>query len=58
MNNGDLKVYLVNLATFGISMSTLETALKILLLMASIGYTAQRWYYLRKQGRKVKDDQE
>jgi len=49
MNHEDFKVYLVNLATLGISMSTLETALKIVLLVASIGYTAQRWYYLRKE---------
>lgn len=52
MNYSDFKVYAVNLATFGISMSTLETALKIILLIASIGYTAQRWYYLRKDEKK------
>jgi hypothetical protein len=52
MNIEDFKVYAVNLATFGISMSTLETALKIILLIASIGYTAQRWYYLRKEEKK------
>jgi hypothetical protein len=37
-----------------ISMAQVETALKLLLLAVSIGYTFQRWYFLRKEKIKVK----
>lgn len=53
MTHEDVKVFLVNLATFGISMSTIETTLKIILLVASIGYTLQRWFYLRNEKKDV-----
>lgn len=49
MTESDIKVFLVNLTTLGISMSTIETTLKILLLVVSIGYTLNRWYELRKE---------
>ena len=49
MSEQDAKVFLLNTATLGISMSTLETTLKILLLVVSIGYTLNRWYELRKE---------
>jgi len=32
-----------------ISMAQVETILKLMLLLISIGYTAQRWYFLRKE---------
>jgi len=49
MNESDIKVLLLNATTFSISMSHVEAALKIMLLVISIGYTAQRWYFLRKK---------
>jgi len=48
MNETDIKVLLLNATTLSISMSQVETALKMLLLIISIGYTAQRWHFLRK----------
>jgi len=49
MNEHDIKLFLVNTAAMTISMAQVETALKIALLLVSIGYTAQRWYFLRKK---------
>lgn len=48
MNVSDLKVYLLNASTMVISFSNIEDTLKILLLIASIGYTAQRWYLMNQ----------
>jgi hypothetical protein len=48
MDTTDLKVLLINSSTMAISFSNLENTLKILLLVASIGYTAQRWYLMNK----------
>lgn len=48
MNEGDIKLLLMNAASFTISLSQVEIALKILLLAFSIGYTAQRWYLMNK----------
>lgn len=49
MNESDVKVFLVNLATLGISMAAIEVTLKIVLLVVSIGYTLNRWYELRNK---------
>ncbi len=49
MTDNDLKVYLFNGFTLGVSVSDVEMALKIILLLASIGYTFQRWWVLRKE---------
>ena len=49
MEISDLKVYILNASTMAISFSNLEATLKILLLLASIGYTAQRWYLMNKE---------
>lgn len=43
MGHTDLKIYLVNGATMAISMTAIEPALKIILLLVSIGYTINRW---------------
>jgi len=45
----DLKVVVLNTVTFGISMSAIETTLKIVLLIVSIGYTINRWYLSNKR---------
>jgi hypothetical protein len=49
MNEGDIKLLLMNAASFTISLAQVEIALKILLLAFSIGYTAQRWYLMNKK---------
>jgi hypothetical protein len=48
VNAEDAKLYVINLSALGISMSNLEVALKVTLLLISIGYTLQRWYFLYK----------
>jgi hypothetical protein len=49
MNENDIKLFLVNISAMTISMAQVETALKLMLLLVSIGYTVQRWYFLRKE---------
>ena len=49
MNHTEIKVMLLNASTFVVTFSQIEMALKILLLLISIGYTAQRWYHLSKK---------
>ena len=51
MNEGDIKVILLNAATMTISFAQVEAALKITLLIVSIGYTAQRWYIMQKKNK-------
>jgi len=46
MGHTDLKIYLFNGATMAISMTAIEPALKIMLLLVSIGYTINRWITL------------
>ena len=46
MTDTDIKVLLMNASTFAISFSQIEMALKITLLLITIGYTAQRWYIM------------
>jgi hypothetical protein len=52
MGMSDIKLYAINAITLGVSMTQLDTALKIILLSASIGYTIQRWYLLEKERRE------
>ncbi len=49
METTDLKLFLMNASTLALSFSNLEATLKIVLLLASIGYTAQRWYLMNKE---------
>jgi hypothetical protein len=39
----DIKLYLLNIGTLAISMTTVEVILKITLLLVTIGYTASKW---------------
>ena len=48
MNEHDIKLFLLNTTAMTISMAQVETVLKLSLLLVSIGYTVQRWYYLHK----------
>jgi hypothetical protein len=47
MQEADARLFLINTATF--TMAEVEVFLKILLLLFSIGYTAQRWYVLNRK---------
>jgi hypothetical protein len=49
MNLTDVKVYTFNSLTMMVTFTDVEMALKILLLIASIGYTLQRWYMMNKK---------
>ncbi len=49
MSENDVRLILLNTTVITISMSQVEVLLKMALLIISIGYTAQRWYLLRKK---------
>ena len=51
----DLKLYLLNTFSFVVSFTAVDDILKIALLLISVGYTAQRWYYLNKNKGKEND---
>jgi|TARA_R100000084_G_C4524872_1_gene88472 hypothetical protein len=49
MSMGDLKLYCLNITSFTIaSLDWLEPVLKIMLLAVTIGYTAHKWWMLKK----------
>jgi hypothetical protein len=49
MTTTDLKVYALNTTSLMVTFTSVEDVLKIILLLASIGYTAQRWYLMNKK---------
>jgi hypothetical protein len=51
----DLKIYLLNILSFAISLSDVDVALKFILLVVSIGYTIERWIKLRKENKNVNE---
>ena len=49
MGTDDLKLYCLNITSFTVaSMDWLEPALKIILLFVTIGYTAHKWWLMKK----------
>ena len=44
----DFKMYVINVGVFGLSLSSLDVALKTTLMIVTIGYTAHKWYLLNK----------
>ena len=48
----DYKTLLINIGTFGISMTNIDIALKIILVLVTIGYTVQKWWLLNKNKKK------
>jgi len=52
MNIQDLKIGILNAVTLGVSFTHVENSLKVILLVLSIGYTAQKIYETHKK----KDD--
>tara|TARA_R110000803_G_scaffold188430_1_gene250854 strand:+ start:52 stop:219 length:168 start_codon:yes stop_codon:yes gene_type:complete len=55
MNVEDLKIYSINGFTLGISMTSLDTFLKVSLLIVTIGYTINKWYLLTKEDKNSKN---
>ena len=47
----DYKTLLINLGTFLFSMTNIDIALKIILLITTIGYTAHKWYLMTKKNK-------
>ena len=45
----DYKTLLINLGTFLFSMTNVDVALKIILLITTIGYTLHKWYLMNKR---------
>ena len=52
MNITDLKIYGLNLTTLGISFSSIDLFLKIVLVAVSIGYTVHKWYLMYEKNKK------
>ena len=51
----DIKIYAINALTAGVtSLTQLETGLKIILLIVTIGYTLSRWWEIKEKNRKQK----
>ena len=49
MGLADLKLYCLNITSFTVaSFDWLEPSLKVTLLLLTIGYTAHKWYNLKK----------
>ena len=55
MNFADIKVYMLNATALTVSFASVESALKLLLLVVSIGYTAQKWHQLHQEQKRKKD---
>lgn len=53
MNTQDLKIYAFNFLSLAISFSQVEMALKLILLIASIVYTAQRIWISYNERKKT-----
>jgi hypothetical protein len=49
MSVGDLKLYIINTGAMAISMTQIDDALKMILLLVTIGYTVNKWMHLKKK---------
>jgi hypothetical protein len=47
----DIKIYALNGGSLMLSFTNIDSALKIILLSVSIGYTLQRWYLMNKENK-------
>jgi hypothetical protein len=52
MSLNDIKIYSLNLTTLGISLTSIDIALKIILVSVSILYTLHKWYLMYEKNRK------
>ncbi len=44
----NIKLYVINFITLGVTMMNIEWWLKITLLLVTIGYTVTKWWKLKK----------
>jgi len=49
---GDYQTLIINAGSFGISLTNIDIALKIILVSVTIGYTIQKWLMLNKNKKK------
>jgi hypothetical protein len=47
MNVIDARIYILNTTSLILSMTNIETYLKVTLLVVSIGYTVHKWIHLK-----------
>ena len=50
--NNDYKTLVLNVGTFGISMTNIDVILKIVLLSVTILYTLHKWYLMNEDKKK------
>ena len=43
MNHTELRLWMINVAVITVTFTQIENALKLILLLVSIGYTIDRW---------------
>ena len=55
MNHNELKLWMINMTVITVTFTQIENALKLILLLVSIGYTIDRWIDKRKN--KKEDDE-
>ena len=55
MNYNELKLWMINMTVITVTFTQIENALKLILLLVSIGYTIDRWIDKRKN--KKEDDE-
>ena len=48
----DFKLYIINGASFMVSLMNIDAFLKITLLLLTIGYTINKWYIISKTNKK------
>ena len=48
MNYNELKLWMINVAVITVTFTQIENALKLMLLLVSIGYTINKWIDKRK----------
>jgi len=51
MDMQQIKIYALNAFSLTISFTEIETILKIILLLVSIGYTISKWYETHKRNK-------
>ena len=52
--NEDMKTYAINLTALAVSFTEIDMALKLMLLVTTIGFTAQKWYLLNQERKEKK----
>jgi|TARA_R110002096_G_scaffold335858_1_gene529377 hypothetical protein len=51
MSMQDMKIYALNTSSLAISFTDIDTILKVVLLLVSIGYTVNKWYLMNKKNK-------